>query len=116
MDVAAAVVSVLLALLLVVTAVRKLSHRPAVVTSYRRTGVPEGRLNQLAVILLAGAAGLVGGIFWRPAGIAAAGGLVLYFAVAIGFHVRFRDTAHVATPIVYGVLAVAALVLGLAAV
>ena len=50
MVVAAAFVSVLLAALLVVTAARKLGHRPAVVATYRRVGVPEERLNQLAVL------------------------------------------------------------------
>jgi hypothetical protein len=33
----------------------------------------EERLNQLAALLLTGAAGLVVGLWWRPAGVAAAG-------------------------------------------
>ncbi|WP_363260386.1 DoxX family protein [Hamadaea sp.] len=40
-------------------------------------------------------------------------GLVLYFALAVGAHVRFRDLAHIGTPIVLLVLAVAAVVLRL---
>jgi hypothetical protein len=109
MVVAAAFVSVLLAALLVVTAARKLGHRPAVVATYRRVGVPEERLNQLAVLLLAGAAGLVVGLWWEPVGIAAAAALVTYFLLAIGAHVRARDTANVAMPALYLALSAAAL-------
>ncbi|GAA0925025.1 DoxX family protein [Virgisporangium aurantiacum] len=114
MDVAATVVSVLLAALLVVTAARKLSHRPAVVATYRRVGVPEERLNQLAVLLLAGAAGLVVGLWWEPVGVAAAAALVAYFLLAIGAHLRTRDTANVPMPALYLALSAAALTLHLA--
>jgi len=113
MDVALIVVTVVLALLLVFTAVRKFSHAEAVVATYQRVGVPENRLNALAVILLAGAAGLVVGLFWAPVGVGAAAGLVAYFAAAIGSHVRFGDTANLLMPVVYAALAVAALVLRL---
>lgn len=107
------VVSVLCAVLLGYTAVRKLGHRPEVVASYRRAGVPEPWLNRLAVLLLAAAAGLIGGLFWTPLGIAAAVGLVCYFAVAIVFHLRARDTGALGTPIAMAVLAAAALTLHL---
>jgi len=106
-------VSVLLAVLLVVTAARKLSHRDAVVATYRRVGVPEERLNQLAALLLAGAAGLVAGLWWTPVGVAAAAALVAYFVLAIGAHMRARDAANAPTPAVYLALAAAALVLHL---
>jgi DoxX-like family len=108
---AAAVVSSLLAVLLVFSAIRKLSHRPEVVATYTRVGVPEDKLDSLALILLAGAAGLVVGLFWGPLGVAAAVGLVVYFLLAIGAHVRAGDAAHLATPAVIEVMAVAALVL-----
>jgi hypothetical protein len=114
MDVAAAIVSVLLAALLVATAARKVSHRPAVVATYRRVGVPEQRLNQLAALLLAGAAGLVVGLWWEPLGIAAAAALVAYFLLAIGAHVRARDTANAPMPALYLALSAAALILHLA--
>jgi hypothetical protein len=114
MVVAAAFVSVLLAALLVVTAARKLGHRPAVVATYRRVGVPEERLNQLAVLLLAGAAGLVVGLWWEPAGVAAAAALVAYFLLAIGAHLRARDTVHVPVPALYLALSAAALTLHVA--
>jgi hypothetical protein len=57
MFIASAVVSLLLAAAMAFAAVRKLSHRPEVVETYTRAGVPEERLNLLALILLGGSAG-----------------------------------------------------------
>jgi DoxX-like protein len=108
---AAAIVSSLLAALLAFSAIRKLSHRPEVVATYTRVGVPEGKLDYLALILLAGAAGLVVGLFWGPLGVAAAAGLVVYFLLAIAAHIRAGDAVHLATPAVIELMAVAALVL-----
>ena len=108
---ATVIVTILLAALLVATAVRKLGGRAAVVATYARVGVPEHRLGQLAAILLAGAAGLLLGLLWAPLGIAAAAATAGYFLVAIGFHVRARDFGPIATPVVFELLAVAALVL-----
>lgn len=88
MSIATTAVSLALAALLVLAALRKLGHRPEVVATYIRVGVPEERLNLLAALLLAGAAGLVVGLFATPVGIAAAVGLVAYFALAIGAHLR----------------------------
>ena len=101
-------VSSLLSLLMSYAAVRKLSHRPEVVASYARVGVPEERLNLLAVTLLAGAAGLLIGLAWAPIGIAASGAVVLYFLVAIAAHIRSRDLENLPTPIVLELLALAA--------
>jgi len=111
MTVATAVVSLLLAALLAFSAVRKLGHRPEVVATYTRVGVPENRLNHLAAILLAGAAGLVIGLVWTPLGVTAAAGVVAYFVLAIAAHIRADDTEHLAPPLVIAVLAVAALLL-----
>jgi hypothetical protein len=106
-----AVVSGLLAALLAFSAIRKLSHAPDVVESYARAGVREEWLNPFAIVLLAGASGLVAGLFWEPVGIAAAGALVAYFVVACAFHLRNGDAAHLATPLL--MLALAAAVLSL---
>lgn len=113
MDLATIVVSVLLAAALAAAAIRKLSHTQEVVRSYQRAGVPEDRLNQLAVILLAGAAGLIAGLFWTPLGIAAAAGVFVYFVVAIGFHFRANDLGRAGTPVAFALLAAATLVLQL---
>jgi hypothetical protein len=112
--IATMVVSGLLAALLVVSAALKLSHRESVVRGYLRVGVPEDKLDYLAAVLLAGAAGLVVGLWWAPLGIAAAVGLVCYFLGAVTFHIRAHDIANLTRPVGYEVLAVAALVLRLA--
>jgi hypothetical protein len=116
MIVAATVVSLLFAALVVFAAVRKLSHREAVVHSYLRVGVPRDKLDLLAVILLAGAVGLIAGLLWAPVGVVAAAGLVCYFGLAIAAHIRADDAKNLPTPIVMLALAIAALVLRLAAV
>jgi hypothetical protein len=113
MSVAAAMVSVLLAALLAWSAVRKLGHQEEVVRSYVRVGVPEDKLNTLAMILLAGTAGLILGLAWAPIGVAAAG-VVCYFLVAIAFHIRAHDMTNLPTPLTYAVLATAVLALRLA--
>jgi hypothetical protein len=102
---ASAIASILLAAALVHSAIRKLGRREDVVRSYARVGVPENKLGLLAAILFAGAAGLLAGLFWAPLGIAAAIALTLYFAVAVGFHIRARDHAHMAVPLALALLA-----------
>lgn len=114
MSAAAAIASLVLVALLVYSAVRKLRHSDEVVRGYERAGVPERTLNALAAILLAGAIGLVGGLWWQPLGIAAAACLVVYFATACGFHIRARDTRNLPTPITLALLSFASLVLQLA--
>lgn len=115
MSIASAVVSLLVAAAVTFAAVRKLSHRPEVIESYARVGVPPEKLDYLALILLAGAAGLVAGLLWPPIGVAAAAGLVVYFALAIGAHIRADDLRNLPTPAAIELLAIASLILGLAA-
>jgi hypothetical protein len=105
------VLSVVLAATLAFAAIRKLSHREDVVRSYARVGVPEERLDALAAILLAGAAGLLAGLFWKPIGVAAALGVVCYFALAAAAHIRFHDQARLPTPLVILALALAVLIM-----
>lgn len=114
MSAATIVISVALAAALTLSAVRKLSHAPEVVDSYARAGVPEDRLNLLALILVAGAAGLLAGLAWAPLGVAAASCLVVYFVVAVAFHIRAGDTRNMATPLVIALLAALTLALRLA--
>jgi hypothetical protein len=114
MFVATVIVSSLLAAALAFSAARKLSHRPEVVRTYVRAGVPEDKLDYLALILLSGAAGLVLGLFWGPIGVAAAAGLLIYFIVAVAFHIRADDAEHLPTPLAISLIAAAALILRLA--
>jgi hypothetical protein len=105
---ATVVLSALLALLMSYAAIRKLSHRPEVVATYTRVGVPEERLDLLAATLLAGAAGLLLGLVWAPLGVAAGTAIALYFLVAIAAHIRSGDLEHLPTPIVMELLAIGA--------
>src|SRR5215216_6304183 len=100
MFLATAMVFGLLAALVAYAAVTKLSHRPEVVASYARVGVPEERLNLLATTLLAGATGLLVGLVWAPLGIASAAAVTVYFLVAIAAHIRSGDLGNIPTPIV----------------
>lgn len=111
MIIATLVVSSLLAALLVLSAIRKLGHRPEVVASYARVGVPEDKLNLLALVLLAMGAALAGGLLWAPVGMAAAASTVVYFLVAVAAHVRAHDAKNMAMPLALAVLAGAALTL-----
>jgi DoxX-like family len=114
MYLATAVVSTLLAALMSYAAARKLTHRPEVVESYLRAGVPEYRLDLLAIVLFAGAAGLLAGLVWAPIGIGAAAATLVYFVVAVGFHVRAGDAANLPTPLALAIMAAAAAALQLA--
>ncbi|MGH9244113.1 MAG: DoxX family protein [Acidimicrobiales bacterium] len=99
---------------LVFSAAVKLTRKEPFVQGYLRVGVQEAKLNLLAMILLAGAAGLILGLFWAPIGVAAAIGVVGYFIGAIAFHIRAADAKNLPNPLALAVLAVVALVLRLA--
>lgn len=53
--------------------------------------VPLGILPILGGAQIAGAAGLIIGVWYGPVGIAAAVGLMLYFIGAVGAHLRAKD-------------------------
>jgi DoxX-like family len=112
--IATVAVTALLATLLVLSAYIKLTRREPFVQGYLRVGVPEHRLNALAYLLLLGATGLAAGLWWAPAGIAAATGLTCYFLAAVAAHLRADDARSLPTPLTYLALAVAALILRLA--
>jgi hypothetical protein len=92
--------SVLLALALLASAGWKLTGRQDMVEAYARVGVPAHRLRVLAALLAAGAGGLLAGLVWRPIGIAAAGCLTIYFALALVAHARYDDFRHAGPPAV----------------
>jgi hypothetical protein len=114
MGIATVGMSILLAAFLAFSAIRKLSHQPPVVESYVRAGVPENKLNYLAFVLVAAAAGLIAGLFVAPIGIAAAIGVVIYFLGAVGFHIRANDMKHLPTPLLVAVFAALVLILQVA--
>lgn len=114
MFIATIVVSVILAALLAMAASMKLRRNEELVQNYIRLGVPVDKLNYLAFVLLAGAAGLLLGLVWGTIGVAAAIGVVLYFLGAIGVHLRAKDTKGLGAPATYLVLGIVALTLRVA--
>jgi hypothetical protein len=106
-----AVVGVVLAVILVASGGAKLTKQPRVVEGITEAvGVPLSWYPALASAEIAGAVGLIAGL-WIPAlGVAAATGVVLYFTGAVIAHLRAHDRAF-AAPVALGLMAVAALVL-----
>jgi uncharacterized membrane protein YphA (DoxX/SURF4 family) len=110
MFVAAAIVSSLLAAMLIVSARAKLVKGERIVTGMAKVGVPHEKLRLLAIAELAGAVGLVVGLFWWPIGVAAAIGVILYFIGAVTFHLRVHDK-HLEAAAILLLAGVAALIL-----
>jgi uncharacterized membrane protein YphA (DoxX/SURF4 family) len=114
MFIAYVVVAVVLSLVLLVTARGKLVKDEKITKGMAQAGVPEAWLPRLATLEIAGALGLLVGIFFRPLGIAAAIGVVLYFIGAVITHIRAKDAKGALAPAVLTLLAASPLVLGLA--
>jgi DoxX-like family len=105
---------IMLSLLAVLSAVAKLRHDPKVVRIINEVvRVPLKWFPWLAACEFAGAAGLLRGLAWRPIGIAAAAGLLIYFVGAVVAHVRVGDVKGIGTPAVPLLLAAACLVTGI---
>lgn len=114
MLIASAIVSVLLAVMMLMSGVMKLRRAPALMTSMAAVNVPEATVPRLGLLEVAATLGLLLGLFWAPIGVAAAIGAVLYFIGAVVAHIRVGDKA-VAPAAVLLLLAIAALVLQLLA-
>jgi len=73
--------------------------------------LPPSRIPVFAALQAAGAAGLLVGLVGFPTvGVAAGVGLVLFFVVAVGVHLRAHAYKSLPSPLLFLVLAVAALV------
>ena len=105
------ILAVLVSVMLIASATGKLTGHPRVVDSLAELGVPRAWHPWLAAAECAGALGLLVGIAIAPLAIAAAIGLILYFAGAVTAHLRAHDTQGLAAPLV--LLALAAVVLWL---
>jgi len=114
MFIAYVVIAVLLSLVLFMSARADITRDPKITEQLKEIGVPESWFVPLGLIKIAGALGLLIGIVYRPLGIAAAIGVVLYFLGAVITHVRAGDTKGIATPAVIMLVSAAPLVLGLA--
>ncbi|WP_063062228.1 DoxX family protein [Nocardia sienata] len=112
MFIATVIVTILLSAVLLASATAKLTRHDSIRASMETVRVTADKLPWLASLEIAGALGLLGGLFWWPIGVAAAIGVILYFIGAVGAHVRVRDK-ELAPAAVLGLVAVAALVLRL---
>lgn len=113
MFIATVIVSIFLAFALVMSAVGKLTKSDSVIPGMEKVGVPVDKIPVLAYLEIAGAIGLVVGLFWWPIGVAAAIGVILYFVGAVIAHVRVKDISGVGPAAFLAVVAIAALVLRL---
>jgi hypothetical protein len=114
MFVAYTVIAVLLALGLLASASAKLTRNERVVKTFTELGVPSSMYPFLAACEIAGAAGLVVGLWYGPLGITAAVGVAAYFVGAIVTHLRKGDIKGAFSPLVILITTVAAMVLGIA--
>ena len=112
MFIACLIVSALLGAALLASARAKLVQDERVMTTMRGVGVRDDKVWLLAVAEIAGAIGLVGGLWWWPLGVAAAVGVILYFVGAVSAHLRQYDL-KIASPAIVLVWGVAALTLRL---
>ena len=89
-------------------AVADLARARFVLANMAEVGVPQSWLTPLGLLKGAGAAGLLLGLLGlRPLGIAAAVGLVLFFAGALAAHIRAHVYDNIVIPGGFFVLAVA---------
>ncbi|BCY12132.1 hypothetical protein L3i22_072200 [Actinoplanes sp. L3-i22] len=112
MFLAYAIVGGLFGLANINSAVAKIRGVERVTGVLSAAGVPRSWFVPLALLNIAGGLGLLIGILWRPLGVAAAVGLVLYYAGAVITHARVRDVKGMPLPAV--LLAFAAVTLALA--
>lgn len=115
MFIALVIITVLLALILLNSAVMKLRrNEQALAVIHGTVGVPTRFLPVLAALEIAGAVGVVAGLWLVPLGTAAAAGVTAYFIGALIGHVRVRDTKNLMMPLPPLALAMAVLVLRIA--
>jgi len=111
MFVSLAVVTVVMAALLLVSAGAKSLRTRHITEQMSTLGVPQGMMAFLIVAQIAGAAGVIAGLRWGPVGIAAAIGLTLYFAGAVAFHLRVGDHKGASPAAILAVASIALIVL-----
>jgi hypothetical protein len=106
------VVTVITAVVTAAVAIPDFIPAGFVLANSAKVRVPRSWLPMLGALKLAGAAGLLVGLVGPPAiGIAAAGGLVLYFIGAVIAHLRAHVLYNIAFPGAYLGLSAASLVL-----
>lgn len=85
------ILSLLLAAALAMSAAAKLTRKADVIASMHTVGVADDKIPFLAYAEIAGALGLIVGLFWWPIGVLAAIGVAVYFLGAVVSHLRVND-------------------------
>ena len=112
MEMAYLVLTIVLAAIAAFSGVGKLRRDARIVqVVHEVVGVPLQYFPLLAACEIAGAVGLVLGIWWPALGIAAAVGLVVYFVGAVVSHLRVGDVKGIGPAAFLLMVSVAALVL-----
>ena len=115
MAVASVVLSSTLAALFAVLGVAKVLRQSSMISRTERLGFSVREIQGIGALEVAGAAGLVAGLFWPPAGIAAAVGLVALLIGAAVSHLRAGDgVKEIVPPIWLGLVSATAAVLAIA--
>ena len=115
MFIALVVAAVLLAVMCASSASLKLRQDERAVAAIGSTvGVPLRIFPVLAALELAGAAGILVGLWLGPLGVVAAAGLVVYFVGAVVGHLRVGDTKGLTMPVLPLVLSIVVLALRIA--
>lgn len=114
MDIAFSILSIVLAMVCVLVAAAEFTGQPAIVDTMDRLGATRIIPVLVAAKMIAAVALLVG-LALAQVGVAAAGGLVAYFVLAVGAHLRVRDSlTDTAGAIVLASLSAVTLAAGLA--
>lgn len=74
------------------SAIGKIKRIPGAIESISKVGVKESQYNQLALLEILGALGLLVGIWVKPIGVLASIGIALYFIGAQTAHLRVKDS------------------------
>jgi hypothetical protein len=94
------VLSLLLVAVCLIPAAAKLAGHPKMRHAAQHFGIAWQRYRLIGVAELAAAAGVLVGLFWRPAGLLAAAGMVLLLIGALVSHRRAHDSVREALPAV----------------
>lgn len=114
MFIATAVLAILLAAGFVGAGLPKILAQPTAVDNARQHGYSVPAFRVVGLLEVAGAAGLVIGLYWAPLGVAAAAGLALLIVGAVITHLRAKDPVKAAVPaLLFGAASIAVLVLRL---
>jgi uncharacterized membrane protein YphA (DoxX/SURF4 family) len=112
MNIAYLVITILLAAMVMFSGIGKIRRDPRIVqVIHEVVGVPLQYFALLAACEIAGAVGLVLGIWWPVLGMAAGVGLVVYFVGAVVSHLRVGDVKGIGPAAFLLMVSVAAVVL-----